>query len=677
MTPFQILLTVALVQKWPNSITIFIAYYELVYFNISLLLSGFSCLIMDELKINHAFAKNYNKYRKAEELQKLKDRYGKDAHLSNSSSESDDDLADGIKPTLQKDFFNTLASIKRKDPVIYKADTKFYSSDEDSSDDEEEGGQSKAKPMLLKDYERKVVLEKGGMYVDDDDENDESQNENHPLSNVEELKRLKNDLISATKQNDSSDSDNSDDGDDFLTKKDKPENSSKDETNVLDEIDSYWKKPNLDEGEAFLRDYILNKKYKDSDDEYDDGDYEDLEDDDDMFLRKQDDFEHNHNFRFQEQDNDYIKTYPRKIENSVRITESKKKIQRQEKRKIKEEAKRKKAEELKRLKQLKRQEIEEKLAKLKGATGNLDVEFNDDDVDGDFNADEHDKRMQKLFNEEFYDENEDEKPVFSDMEDEYVDDNDWDEFQNDGEGYNEEENLPDCEDPDFVMDCDYENAVEEKKTNEKASTSVKNNRNKKSPFFQSLAKSKPLFDPDEKTFEEYLDEYYALDFEDLIGDMQCRFKYKKVPKNDFGLSTDDILNSDNATLNSWCSMKAVVRNRNEEEEERLKRKFQRKSKLKKLHHFSHLYDKKDKDKDSKESTDNQEDDANVDQASSSKPTKSSSSQVNKSSKLNSVKHSKQPSKYKLKKKGLKAKKLKSKQQSAVGLTDERLKAYGL
>lgn len=89
----------------------------------------------------------------------------------------------------------------------------------------------------------------------------------------------------------------------------------KETENELKPLKEYWNNPNLDEGEKFLRDYILNKRYLDEEDAdyvptYDeivhDSD-EGLSEDENQIL-KQEEFEQKYNYRFEEPDHDFVNT---------------------------------------------------------------------------------------------------------------------------------------------------------------------------------------------------------------------------------------------------------------------------------------------------------------------------------------------------------------------------------
>lgn len=195
--------------------------------------------------------------------------------------------------------------------------------------------------------------------------------------------------------------------------------------------------------------------------------------------------------------------------------------------------------------------------------------------------------FQHQFDDDYYDQGggEDVKPVFQDSGDE-LDDGQWDHWQ--GQAVDTGHYAPHVDDPDFNMDADYDPANAPKKSKKKK---------KKNKLAQVLETKKPVFDPEEKTFEQYLDEYYKLDYEDIIDGMPCRFKYRKTVPNDYGLSVDEVLNAREKELNAWASLKKMSQYRSEQEEGADLNVYSRKGKnqKKKLNILPSLYQPKKED----------------------------------------------------------------------------------
>ncbi|XP_062294416.1 protein KRI1 homolog [Scomber scombrus] len=570
-----------------------------------------------ELKINSRFAQKYEKYRQKEELQRLKDRYGDraDDSESESSESSSDDSEVELDPEVERDFYRTLSLLKKKDPKIYQPDAKFYSEDASTGEEKPSTSKTAVKPMYLKDYERKVILEKEGKYEDDEDSEDEEEaikrmERAASPSYIQEQKELKESFRKFIHESD--DDNENDEGSEgagvsqLLTRRTKTqEEKDKEEDDYVDWLKGqpdvegpeevkdmkylrdYWNDPQLDVSERFLRDYVLNKGYIEENDEriptYDEvvqDDVEDSEEEGESFLERQDDFERSYNFRFEEPDAQKIKTYPRNIATSVRSKDERRKRKREDIKERKDKEKEQKREQLKQLKNLKRNEIMEKLKKLQELTGNKELAFSQADLDGDFDPKHHDQLMQKFFGDEYYGEDEGEKPQFDDDEEleEHWNWDTWTGEEQEDHSKEEEEydgDDPHCEDADFIMDADYDpnqqtvskkKKKKERKMMKKEDMPQMGKRKKKSHFAEVITKNKPVFDPQEKSFEQYLDEYYKLDYEDVIDDLPCRFRYRQVLSNDFGLSTEEILKADDKELNRWCSLKKTCMFRSDKEE---------------------------------------------------------------------------------------------------------------
>ncbi|XP_053996635.1 protein KRI1 homolog [Hylaeus anthracinus] len=540
-----------------------------------------------EIKINSDYAKKYDTWRQNEELNKLKAKYGDidgnatSDESSDTDSSSEEEEENELAQQFDKDFYKTLACLKKKDPRIYKQDVTFFDdtnkAQELYSEKKSTDKSKKEKAVYLRDYERKIILEREGKYSDSEDEDMLKQNKEktNTFTYTQEQKQLKEsfkgvlhdeeeedaELLKPKSKSESEKQKEEADYKEWL--KGQESNIDETEQETLKPLRDFWSNPNLDSNEKFLRDYVLNNKYLDK--EYAGIDlnhahmvYNDENlSEDEKNVEKQEEFEHKYNFRFEEPDQEFIKRYPRTMENSIRRKDTRRAQKRAEVKMRKAEEKLKKKEELKQLKALKRKEIEDKLMKLKEITGNEDIKFNDIDLDGDFDPTEYDKKMTEIFNDDYYAAPEDDiKPEFPEVDEELEIEDTWDNYDPNAENYEEEYKGPHCEDPDFNMDADYDAS---KSVQEEIEGTKKRRRRRKSKFAELIATKKPKFDPEQyKSYNEYFDKYYSLDYEDMIGDIPCRFKYRKVVPNNFGLSVEEILMADDKELNKWCSLKKAL-----------------------------------------------------------------------------------------------------------------------
>ena len=311
---------------------------------------------------------------------------------------------------------------------------------------------------------------------------------------------------------------------------------------------------NLDGGERFLMEYVLNRGWVDPLDKIDvseDESHNDLlqtgaqasvqnlatieEIDPEDDVDKAEEFETQYNFRFEQLEEKFgtgssygpnarnlITTHARVQPDSVRRPDTRRAEARQAREERCAAEKEAKVAGLKRMKALKKKEIEDMVEKLAEVAG-----LEEDDMkmrkrlselvekeleDGDFDLDKWDNVMEQLFNDDYYDQKE-KKPVFEDSDAE-----------------ESEERVP-------AVLSEIETPEAEESQSGIHELSDQNNDVKSIPKDQTV-KLKKL-----------LEEYDQLAYEDIVaGDIKTRFHYKKVNDDDYGLKPEEILMADDDLL---------------------------------------------------------------------------------------------------------------------------------
>ncbi|WRT69784.1 uncharacterized protein IL334_006775 [Kwoniella shivajii] len=286
-------------------------------------------------------------------------------------------------------------------------------------------------------------------------------------------------------------------------------------------------------------------------------------DEEDEFDDKADAFEAEYNFRFEEPGSSNILSHPRQIDSLVRRPDDARKSKRARKAERK-AAERAAQEENKRSKKgSKRREMEKRMASLKadlaaeGVEGEVNWDSLEKVLDGEWNEGEWEKVVGGMLSRAGEKEDEDGKPTWDDD----LGDAEYDEIDGQGEGYADEgmdvdiQYDQDEDDGPINMDADF---VEEEPTKKKRKKDKKKKNRAVSPEIATPDDSNLTVADKAKAVKEAMEEYRALDHEDIIGDLPTKFKYTQAAPTSFGLTPVEILLATDEELNKVLSVKSIA-----------------------------------------------------------------------------------------------------------------------
>ncbi|CAE7634861.1 KRI1, partial [Symbiodinium sp. KB8] len=247
------------------------------------------------LRVNERFAEDFERRKRKQELAKAREAGLIDADgniiqaSDESSSESEDDDGALLSPETDLHIIKTLEAIRSKNPAIYKKDQAWFTEGDDSSDEAEgeantAGKRQSRKKVTARDVIGQQVAEAAALGKSEvfDEEGEEEEDggrgdeDDAPVNMYdEEQKRLREEFLKSVKKEAEDDSGSSDD--EFLQVKPatrehlaatlpellEDEKIAKAlEPTEKESIQRFIKEPAQDEAEAFLKDYLLHRRWE-------------------------------------------------------------------------------------------------------------------------------------------------------------------------------------------------------------------------------------------------------------------------------------------------------------------------------------------------------------------------------------------------------------------------------
>ncbi|GAB4843527.1 hypothetical protein Ancab_013489 [Ancistrocladus abbreviatus] len=533
---------------------------------------------ISKIKINAEFAKRYEHNKKREDLQRFEELKKKGViedsdPVSGSESESesesefddDDDIVDVNSNRKELEFFDNLLKVKKKDPILKDKDAKLFLSSDSSGEEEEEeeGGKKKkdnGKAKYLKDVVAQHLLAEGPEFEEVE------ENVKKVKSYAEEQEELRKAFLDAVAEAEEEDGVG---GGDLLREKEREnEEEGEDDEEVKKRLDEYFGADGqLDENEMFLKDFFKNKLWidKDKGQKSNDQDLVGFSEDEEE-IEKQEDYERDYNFRFEEDAGDRVLGHSRFVEGSVRKKENARKRQRERKEERLAQAESERKEEVKRLKNLKKKEIAEKLKRIREVAGLGEdgaIPLTADDLEEEFDPKEYDKKMKAAFGEDYYDA-EDDDPEFGSDNDEGEGSLEKPDFEKENELLGLPKDWDVCKPVDGFL-AEREKYVKSKVENQGDQNEEEGEGEDEEKPKEGMPKRKRKLSLKEKVaFEKDLEELYKLDYEDTIGDLKTRFPYKTVAPKRYGLNAAELLTMDDKELNQYVSLKKLAPYREKE-----------------------------------------------------------------------------------------------------------------